>query len=123
MPRLKDSKIAAGGARGRASLDATLLRRPALLAALLLDQISPELEPAVSSDFELWLRFVLTPEEAAKFRRWLRADQAACRDLQKRFRQARDDADLEILLRRARMVLDMTSSGKVRRGRATGIAR
>jgi hypothetical protein len=123
MSRLKDDKTGAIGARGPASLGAALLRRTGILTTLLLDQIEPELESVTSSDFELWLRFVLTPEESTRFSDWSCADEAGSRDLQDRFRRARDDNDLENLLRQAQSALAATLSREVGRGRAAGGAK
>lgn len=120
VPGLKSRK--SGGVRGQASLGPALLRRPAVLATLMLDRIKPEHEPAASGDFRLWLRFVLTPEETARFRRWSRHDRAGCRALEKRFRQAVDDADLEVLLQQTRSALasapGRSKSGAGRRARS-----
>jgi hypothetical protein len=105
IARLKDRTR--GGTRRRASLSASLVRRPGILAALLLDQVEPKqtTDPGSIGEFDLWLRFVLTPDEVAQFRRWARGDHASCQFLRKRFRQARDDLDLEGLLKEVRSVL------------------
>ena len=116
IARLKDR---GGGARRRASLSASLVRRPGVLAALLLDQVEPRQTADLGStgEFDTWLRFVLTPDEAGRFRRWSRGDHAGCQFLRKRFRQARDDLDLEGLLGEVRSVLARIS------GRDGGVAR
>lgn len=103
IARLKDR----ARGRGRASLSASLVRRPGILAALLVDQVEPKqsADPGSAGEFDLWLRFVLTPDEVARFRRWARGDHASCQFLRKRFRQARDDIDFEGLLEEVRSVL------------------
>lgn len=109
IARLKDR---GRGGRRRASLSASLVRRPGVLAALLLDQVEPKrvVDPGSVGEFDLWLRFVLTPDEAARFRRWARGDHAGCQFLRKRFRQARDDLDLEGLLGEVQTVLARISA-------------
>ncbi len=115
ITRLKDR---GGGARRRASLSASLVRRPGILAALLLDQVEPKqtADPGSIGEFDIWLRFVLTPDEAARFRRWARGDHAGCQFLRKRFRQARDDLDLEGLLGEVRSVLTRISGAGIAMG-------
>lgn len=105
IARLRDRTRS--GVRRRASLSASLVRRPGILAALLLDQVEPGQipDPGSVGEFDLWLRFVLAPDEVARFRRWARGDHAGCQFLRKRFRQARDDLDLEGLLVEVRSVL------------------
>ena len=78
-------------AGGPATLRGDLVRRPTVLASLLLDRADPALAetradaapvPAESgaggspADFALWLRLVLSPDEAALFRSWARANPA-----------------------------------------------
>jgi len=108
IARLKDR---ARAGRKRASLSASLVRRPGILAALLIDQVEPDrsIESGSASEFDLWLRFVLTPDEGARFRRWARGDHTGSQFLRKRFRQARDDMDLEGLLVEVRSVLARNS--------------
>lgn len=121
ITRLKDR---ARGSRRRASLSASLVRRPGILAALLLDQVEPRrtADPGAAGEFDLWLRFVLTPDEAALFRRWARGDHSGSQFLRKRFRQARDDLDLENLLSEVRLVLSR-ESGYPAGGMVMGAAR
>lgn len=109
IARLKDRTR---GGRRRASLSASLVRRPGILAALLLDQVEPKrtADPGSVGEFDLWLRFVLTPDEVARFRRWARGDHAGCQFLRKRYRQARDDLDMEGLLAEVQTVLGRLSA-------------
>jgi hypothetical protein len=122
--RIARLKVRARGGRKRASLSASLVRRPGILAALLLDQVEPDqtADPGSAGEFDLWLRFVLTPEEAVRFRRWARGDHSGSQFLRKRFRQAHDDLDLEGLLAEVRSVL-ARSSGRDAGGLIVGAIR
>lgn len=70
-----------------------------VLNAYLQHQSQPRSKPDANDEFGLWVRFVLTPEDAALFRRWAEQDPMGLHDLRKCYRQARDEHDLEILLR------------------------
>ncbi len=85
-----------------------------VLATLLLDRADPaaaadEAAPAATggadADFALWLRVVLPPDEATRFRSWARANPAACRAIRRKFGQATGDDDFEALLRETRAAL------------------
>lgn len=68
-------------------------------------QPRPKANAELSDEFWLWLRFVLTPEETALFRRWAEQDQMGHNELRKRHRQAHNEHDMEILLRDIRAIL------------------
>lgn len=92
----------------QATLSGALVRRPTALATLLLDRVDPAAPTArggSDAGFALWLRTVLSPDDAAAFRAWARADPTAGRVIRRRFDQAADDGDFETLLRDTRRAL------------------
>lgn len=96
MARLKSQRTTK--AKGAATLGASLVRRTGILSTLLLDQIESDLEIGAPDAFTLWLCFVLTPEEYARFGDWSPANKAGRQAMEKRYQTARDDDDLEGLL-------------------------
>lgn len=107
---MTDSKFARiGSAKGPASLGAHLLRRTGILSTLLLDQIEPDRQ-SLSDDFELWLRFVLTPEQAERFGRWSLVDLNGREEFKVRYQRTFDEVGVELLLRDVRRRLDAESN-------------
>jgi hypothetical protein len=117
----------------QATLGGDLIRRPTVLAALLLDQadpaettVDPVPAPAAPGagrsepNFALWLRMVLSPDEAALFRSWARADPAAGRAIRRKFARATSDDDFEPLVCETRAALAAISRTGRRTGRRSG---
>ncbi len=89
-------------------LSGDLVRRPTVLASLLLDRADPALAETTDpsdTDFALWLRMVLSPDEAALFRSWAGANPAPGRAIRRKFDRATDDDDFEALVRETRAAL------------------
>ncbi len=116
----------------QATLRGDLVRRPTVLATLLLDRADPALaetsagaafvpaEPGAggsNSDFALWLRMVLAPDEAALFRSWARANPVPGRAIRRKFGRATDDDEFEALVRETRAALATTRQIDRRRRR------
>ncbi len=88
----------------QASLSGKLVRRPVVLATLLLDQMAAEPDEGRLDDFELWLRFVLSPGEATGFQRWSQDNPEEHRDLERQFLALGDENGLDGLLKQVRRV-------------------
>ncbi len=119
----------------QARLSGDLVRRPTVLATLLLDradpalaETNPDLAPAPAEtaaggsdiDFALWLRMVLSPDEAALFRSWARANPAPGRAIRRKFGRATDDDAFEALVRETRAALASIPQTEPQTGPQTG---